>query len=224
MLPQAVGWFRDMGVKVLSFFCFSTENWDRPQKELDGLMCLFDVLLRKNFPRFREERIRLRWLGRPDGLPERVVETLRALERETADFCDFQLCLAINYGGRDEMVRTVQQVMKLGAAPPDWAGLTKQLDTTDLPEVDLLIRTSGERRISNFLPLQSAYAELYFSDCLWPDFSSEEVRRALEDFQGRRRRFGAISPEENSHRSSSKSEGSQGERNGPFFRKLDGRR
>jgi undecaprenyl diphosphate synthase len=194
VLSKAIGWFRDAGVEVLSLFCFSTENWDRPREELDGLMRLFDVLLRKNFSRFGEEQIRLRWLGRPDGLPKRIVETLRTLEEDTANFRDFQLCLAINYGGRDEIVRTVQRIVKLGTAPPNWATLTGQLDTADLPEVDLLIRTSGERRISNFLLLQSAYAEFCFFDCHWPDFSQKEVHQALKDFQGRKRRFGAISP------------------------------
>jgi undecaprenyl diphosphate synthase len=201
VLPRAAEWCRDAGVEVLSVFCFSTENWNRPPAEVNGLLRLFDVLLRRNFPRLLRERIRLRWLGRPEGLPDRIVETLRALEKETAKFCDFQLCLAINYGGRDEMVRAVRRSRESsGKGPEDWPDLARLLDTADLPEVDLLIRTSGERRISNFLPLQSAYAELYFTDCLWPDFSREELRRALEDFGDRRRSFGTVAAEEDQDR------------------------
>jgi undecaprenyl diphosphate synthase len=191
ILPQLLRWAQDSAIEVLSLFCFSTENWKRPPKEVSGLMGLFAAMLRRNFRRGLRENVRLRWLGQPDGLPAPLVETLRALERDTAPCDGLQLCLAINYSGRDEAVRALQRAVASGISCQSWEDLSRHLDTAGLPDVDLLIRTSGEQRISNFLPLQSAYAELYFTDCLWPDFSREELQRALDAYGARRRRFGA---------------------------------
>ncbi|MDR2667583.1 MAG: di-trans,poly-cis-decaprenylcistransferase [Puniceicoccales bacterium] len=192
IFPDVVGWAREAGIEVLSVFCFSTENWKRPDGEVRGLMRIFDVLLRRNFRRLLREKIRFRWLGSADGLQRRIVETLRAMELETASNCGFCLCLAINYSGRDEILRAVEKISATGSAIESWQSLSQNLDSSGLPDVDLVVRTSGERRLSNFLLLQSAYAELHFTECLWPDFSREELLRAIDEYGQRKRRFGAI--------------------------------
>ena len=192
IFPDVVGWAREAAIEILSVFCFSTENWKRPDGEVRGLMRIFDVLLRRNFRRLLREKIRLRWLGSANGLPRRIVETLRSMEMGTSAFSGFQLCLAINYSGRDEVLRAAKKLSAANSTAASWDEFSKNLDCGDLPDVDLVIRTSGERRLSNFLMLQSAYAELYFSNYLWPDFSKEELHRAIGDYGQRQRRFGAV--------------------------------
>ncbi|MDR3316966.1 MAG: di-trans,poly-cis-decaprenylcistransferase [Puniceicoccales bacterium] len=184
---------RKIGIKVLSLFCFSTENWMRPPGEVLGLMVLLESFLKKYRKKILGEHLGFRWLGRPDGLPAKVVAILRELEEKTKTYNTFCLCLAINYGGRDDVLRALQKL----AANPDrdvsqwkWKDVSDNLDTAGLPDVDLLIRTAGERRISNFLLLQSAYAELHFVECPWPDFREQDLQSALEFYGERQRRFG----------------------------------
>jgi undecaprenyl diphosphate synthase len=161
-------------------------------------MRLFDVLLRRHCRRFVEERIHFHWVGCPDGLPPRIVETLLRCEEETRHFDDFHLCLAINYSGRDDVLRAIGKAATRSPATLgqlSWDAFAPLLDTGNLLPVDLFIRTSGEQRLSNFYLLQCAYAELYFTPCLWPDFNALELQRALDDYSGRRRRFGKIAEE-----------------------------
>jgi undecaprenyl diphosphate synthase len=201
VVARAVQWAKRAGISSLSIFCFSTENWSRPADEVSGLMRLFDLMLRRNFRRLLRENVRLRWLGKADGLPKTMVETLRSLEEQTADRSGLQLFLAINYSGRDEAVRAAAKCyggISVSAAA-DWNQMAKRLDCPDMADVDLLIRTSGEMRLSNFLLLQSAYAELYFTDCLWPDFDEKEFLRAIATYGQRQRRFGATAPPDEQH-------------------------
>jgi undecaprenyl diphosphate synthase len=193
-IPRVVRFAQKCGIRVLSLFCFSTENWNRPPEEVRGLMRLLDVLLRRSEKQILGGDIRFHWLGRPDGLGERTVERLRNLMEKTARRDGFHLALAINYSGRDDVLRACQSLCAVGA-PKRWEDIAACLDTGPLPDVDLLIRTSGERRLSNFLLLQCAYAELYFTSRLWPDFDEADFQAALDDYAGRRRRFGAIADE-----------------------------
>lgn len=196
-IAGVVQWARDLGLTHLSLFCFSTENWNRPSDEVQGLMKLVRVAarrLRRSLP-----TARIRWLGSEQGLSADDVALLRDCESQTRHIADFNLNLAINYSGRDEILRAARRMAALAGngqlSAGDlsrWQDLVPFLDTAEVPDVDLLIRTSGELRLSNFLLLQSAYAELYFTPTLWPDFTAEEFRRAIDDFGRRHRRFGQV--------------------------------
>jgi undecaprenyl diphosphate synthase len=159
-------------------------------------MRLLGIMLRRHRRQLSKQKMRFHWLGRSDGLPERDVQTLREMEEETRHWNDFHLSLAINYGGRDDTLRAVQKLqMKadtIDANTLQWSDIAAHMDTAHLPDVDLLIRTGGERRLSNFLLLQCAYAEMYFTDCLWPDFDAKELQIALNAYSLRHRRYGTI--------------------------------
>ncbi|MDR3117191.1 MAG: di-trans,poly-cis-decaprenylcistransferase [Puniceicoccales bacterium] len=191
-IQRALRFAQNSGIRALSLFCFSRENWNRPAAEVHGLMRLLDVLLRRNEKKILAGTTRFHWLGRPDGLGEPIVRRLQNLAKETARRDSFHLALAINYSGRDDVLRACQGFCAAGAAPACWEDIARRLDTGPLPDVDLLIRTSGELRLSNFLLLQSAYAELYFTPRLWPDFDETDFQAALDDYAGRRRRFGSV--------------------------------
>jgi undecaprenyl diphosphate synthase len=187
---NAISFARKAGISVLSLFGFSTENWQRPAGEVQEIMRLLEVFLRRHRKRAIREKIRVHWLGSPHNLPVKVVQLLRQMVVATENFENFHLALAINYGSRDEILRAIEKMGPRPPAPLTWEALANRLDTRTLPDVDLLIRPSGELRISNFLLLQSAYAELYFTPCLWPDFDDREFQRALDAYAGRHRRFG----------------------------------
>jgi undecaprenyl diphosphate synthase len=182
----------DLHIAYLSVFTFSTENWKRAEEEVKYLMFLVKNYLKKEYDFYKANHIRLVHSGDASRLPEAIAADIREVVRETSAFDGLCLNIALNYGGRDEIIRAVTR----------WHGDTTKslineenfkcyLDQPDFPEVDLLIRTGGERRISNFLLWQSAYAELYFSDKLWPDWNGEDLRRAIDDFQKRDRRYGS---------------------------------
>jgi undecaprenyl diphosphate synthase len=199
-IPGVVRFARKSGIRALSLFCFSTENWKRPRAELRGLMRLLNQLLCRSAAEILDGTTRLHWLGRPDGLPRRAVEQLRQLVKETADQDAFHLALAINYGSRDDILRACQKLCSGKEVPSSWDDIACQLDTKQLPDVDLLIRTAGERRLSNFLLLQCAYAELHFTERFWPDFDASDFQKALDDYAGRSRRFGAFGSANGPHR------------------------
>ncbi len=184
------------GIKYLSLFAFSSENWGRPQPEVTALMELLLLFLDSQRQRMLEGGIRLRVIGDRSRLSEAVRAALAKTEQETSVGTGLTLVLALSYGGRDEIVRAAKKIADQAAQGlVDFATLDNKqfstfLDTTDIPEPDLLIRTSGEMRISNFLLWQSAYAELYFTDVLWPDFDATELQKAIDDYQRRKRRFG----------------------------------
>jgi undecaprenyl diphosphate synthase len=182
----------DLGVRSLAVYAFSTENWTRPQDEVDALMELFGETIERELPDLAEQGVRTRFVGRRDRAPEWLRERMATLERETAHREVLDLWIAFDYGGRAEIVSAVQSLVAEGvdADEVDEGAVARHLFAPDMPDPDLLIRTSGEVRISNFLLWQSAYAELVFVDTLWPDFGAHDLRAALTAYARRRRRFG----------------------------------
>jgi len=184
------------GVEVLTLFAFSSENWSRPRQEVRQLMELFFSALRGEIKRLQKNRVRLRIIGERRAFSESLQQRISETERATAANEGLLLQIAANYGGRwdiTQAARRLAQRVQAGELTPDAideATLASALTFPDRPDPDLFIRTGGERRISNFLLWQIAYAELYFSDLLWPDFDAAELERALDDFAGRQRRFG----------------------------------
>jgi undecaprenyl diphosphate synthase len=182
----------DLGVETLAVFAFSTENWSRPQEEVDLLMEIFAETIERELPDLVRQGVRVRFIGRRDRAPHEVRERMEALEDETRHNERLNLWIAFDYGGRDELVQAARRLVEAGIDPRevDENALAAHLYAPELPDPDLLIRTSGERRISNFLIWQLAYAELVFTDTLWPDFGRQELLDALVDYAQRRRRFG----------------------------------
>jgi undecaprenyl diphosphate synthase len=189
-----------LGVEQLTLYCLSSENWRRPAAELDFLMHLLEQYMIEERALLMRERIRVAMIGRRDGLPP---ETLAAMDR-TVGMCDdndgMRLCLAVNYGGRGEIVAAAQKLAEearagtLDPAAIDEELFAARLDTAGMPDPDLLVRTAGEMRISNFLLWQISYAELWVTDALWPDFTEAHLDEAIAAFAGRERRFGGLSP------------------------------
>ncbi len=183
------------GVDVLTLFAFSSENWQRPPKEVEALMGLFMTYLKKEAKKLKSEGVRLRVIGRRDRFSDRIRKSI--VEAETiASEGDTTLVIAADYGGQWDMAnaaRKIAEQVAQGTLTPEQVDdelLQKHISLGDLPAPDLLIRTGGETRISNFLLWQAAYSELYFSDCLWPDFNEVQLDAAVEEFYGRQRRFG----------------------------------
>ncbi len=184
----------EIGVKTLTLYAFSLENWQRPQNEVRTLMRLLEAYLRKEFSEFMEKGIVFRTIGETWRLPENIQSLIRETEEKTSGNNGMTLVAALSYGGRNEIIRAVKKAILSGIKPDDITedSFNSLLDTSGLPSLDLIIRTSGERRISNFLLWQGAYSEFYFTDTLWPDFTKEEFLIALRDYQMRERRFGAL--------------------------------
>jgi undecaprenyl diphosphate synthase len=187
---------REIGIGYLTLYAFSSENWRRPETEVRGLMSILGRYLDAELPRMLDNDIRLITIGDQQKLPEGVREKLRETIRATAGNSSMTLNLALSYGGRDELVRAVRQIAEkigageLEAADVDEDTLSSHLDTAAIPDPDLLIRTGGEARLSNFLLWQLSYAEIYFTEVMWPDFRREAFFEALRDYQNRERRFG----------------------------------
>lgn len=181
------------GISFLTLYSFSTENWKRPLNEVRGLMQLFSQSLDEYGPKLKERQGRIKFLGRREGLPSTLVEKMAYWEKAVSN-PTFSLNLAINYGGRDEIVRACQGILEknLAASALNENSFRNFLDTKVEPDPDLLIRTGGEQRLSNFLLWQLAYSELWFTDTLWPDFGKEELDQAIADFSRRKRKFGGI--------------------------------
>ena len=188
----------DLGVEVVTLYSFSVENWKRPADEIAGLMDLCVRYLTGEIDEFIRNGIRVRILGSRDGLPAEVQEAMKSVEASTAECHAFTLCLAINYGSRSEIASAVRSIAKsvargeINPESVDECMIERHLDTAGLPDPDLLIRTAGERRISNYMLWQLSYSELYFSDVLWPDFGRDELFAAVRDFASRSRRFGGL--------------------------------
>lgn len=188
------------GVRYVTLFCFSSENWNRPQSEIDALFAMLDEYLHKEISPFRKKGINAVFTGQIDRLPKGLQETIRSFEAQNLPIEQekMRLNLAIGYGGREEITqaaRRLAQQVKAGVLNPE--DITDEtfsnvLYRPDIPDPDLLIRTSGELRISNFLLWQLAYTELYFTDTLWPDFSADDVQAALTEYAKRQRRFGKV--------------------------------
>lgn len=184
----------DLGIKFVTLYTFSTENWKRTQEEVGYLMTLIKKHLSSEFNFYKENKIRIEHIGDITALPMDVQTEIENAKNDTKDFTGTTVLLAINYGGKDEIIRGIK---KLAAQKKDFYSITEQdlslaLDTKNIPDVDLLIRTGGELRLSNFLLWQAAYAELIFTDTLWPDYTKEEFIKNIQTFQHRTRRFGGI--------------------------------
>ncbi|PSR17359.1 isoprenyl transferase [filamentous cyanobacterium CCP3] len=191
---------QDWGIPVLTVYAFSTENWRRPMEEVGFLMRLFDRLLRRELAEMQRKGVRIQFLGDLSPLPHRLQDLMQEAMAVTCSNQRVQFNVAVNYGGRQELVaatRHIAQQVACGALSleqVDEAALSRALLTYPLPDPDLLIRTSGEQRLSNFLPWQLTYTELYFTEVLWPDFDRAAFHQALQWYQQRQRRFGGLTP------------------------------
>lgn len=190
---------REIGVEYLTLYAFSVENWNRPADEVEALMSLLEEFLAAELQEMVENNIRFRTIGNIESLPGKIKATLNKTIEQTSHNTKMTLNLALSYGGRDEIVEAVKRILrdningKLAQGDMTKDIFTHYLYTADMPDPDLLIRTSGEYRLSNFLLWQSAYTELYFSDILWPDFSGEKLIEIIGIYQNRERRFGLTS-------------------------------
>ncbi|OYD09475.1 isoprenyl transferase [Paludifilum halophilum] len=188
----------DLGIEVLTLYSFSTENWKRPKEEINYLMGLPEEFLKMYLNEIMERNIHVRMLGQEEGLPGHTVNALHRLKEATKDNTGLELCFAMNYGSRSEILRAVERIIddvksgKMDKSQLNESLFSSYLFTANLPEPDLMIRTSGEVRISNFMLWQLAYSELCFTEVQWPDFSRERFYQAIEDFQRRSRRYGAV--------------------------------
>ena len=182
----------DLGIDSLAVYAFSTENWSRDVDEVAALMEIFGETIDRELEDLAAQGVRCRFVGRRDRAPDWLLAKMEHLEAATADKAKLQLWIAFDYGGRAEIVDAARRLLEGGSDPDevDEAALAACLYEPEMPDPDLVIRTSGERRISNFLLWQSAYAEYVFTDTLWPDFGPEELRTAIEEYARRRRRFG----------------------------------
>ena len=197
-LRRTVEAAQKINLKTLTVYSFSTENWRRPVYEVNALFGLLKSYIKRDLKRLVEEGVRVKILGTRHGLPPDILTLVKQAEAETADNRKFNLCIAFNYGGREELLRAAKAMAKkvvsdnLDPDAIDEAGFAEFLDTGGLPDPDILIRTSGEYRLSNFLIWQAAYSELIFLDVLWPDFGEQHLREAIEIYHKRDRRFGGL--------------------------------
>jgi undecaprenyl diphosphate synthase len=184
----------DCGVKYLTLYMFSTENWNRPRVEVAGLLSLLARKIEKETQAFHQENIRLVHLGRLDRLSRKLKEKVQAAVELTKNNTGLTVCLAFDYGGRDEIVRAAVRIASAGVRRDntDESLFAQYLDNPGIPDPDLVIRTGGESRLSNFLLWQAAYSELYFTPVLWPDFGRKDIEEALSEYKRRQRRFGRI--------------------------------
>lgn len=191
---QVVELFIKYQIPYLTLYAFSTENWNRPRDEVQALFQLLEEKLDEGISYAMEKGIRLYHLGKLDGLSARVREKIKKALDLTRDNCQIGLCLAFNYGGRDEIIQAVRRLVSenVPVSRISESLFSQYLYSAGIPDPDLVIRTGGERRLSNFLTWQSAYAEIYFTPVLWPDLNKEEIDRALIDYSQRQRRFGAL--------------------------------
>ena len=197
-LENLSDWCRNLDIKHLTVYAFSLENFDRDEKELGPLMDLFEESFRNagDDPRVHDNKVRIRAIGHREMLPDKVVKAIEYAESKTKDYNDFNYNLAVAYGGRQELVRSMEKIakkVKSGEIEPsdiDAQLISSNLYTSGLPDPDLILRTSGEERISNFLLWQLAYSELYFADVFWPDMRKIDFLRAIRSFQKRKRRLG----------------------------------
>lgn len=194
----------ELGIKYLTVYAFSSENWNRPKSEVNALMGLLVSSLKKELKTLTKNKIRLNTIGKTENLPDKARKELEEVMEKTAGLDKMTLTLALSYGSKEEIIQAVKDIAKeveeekLHASDIDENIFEKHLYTANMPHPDLLIRTSGEYRISNYLLWQIAYSELYFTDKLWPDFEAEDLYEAIWDYQNRERRFGKISEQINS--------------------------
>lgn len=181
----------DLKIKYLTLFAFSKENWDRPKREVNGLMHLFTKVIEEEIENLKSHKVRVRFLGRLKELPDKVEESVNLIQEKTKYFNNLNLIIALNYSGREELIDAVNKAISKGKTV-DEESFKEYLYIPDIPDPDLLIRTSGEVRISNFLLYEIAYTELYFTPTLWPDFGRNDLLKAITSYQKRERKFGKV--------------------------------
>lgn len=188
---QACG---DFGVKYLTIYAFSTENWGRPRLEIQFLMRILETVIDRELAELHEKGVRLRHIGKPEGLTKKLARKVADAVELTKDNDSVILNVAFDYGGRAEVVRACQEIIKVGLDPDEVSEevFSQYLYTAEQPDPDMIIRTGGDMRISNFMIWQAAYAEIYVADIFWPDFGREELYKAIESFNHRERRFGLV--------------------------------
>ena len=191
----------DMGVRYLTLYVFSTENWKRTTEEVGYIMGLVKQYLRNELEFYRENKIRLRHAGDPAGLPPDIAAEIKDMCAATGQYSGLQVVLALNYGGRDEIIRAVKRAAEAGEDPcaASETTIAQYLDNPDVPDPDLIIRSAGEYRTSNFLLWESAYSEYYISPVLWPDWTEKELQDAVLSFQKRERKYGGMMQESSGH-------------------------
>ena len=182
----------ELGVKVLTLYAFSTENWKRPDDEIGYLMSLPAIFFKKFMKELMEKGVRIETIGNLEAIPESTRKVIENAKKQTADNKGLTLVFAMNYGGRDDIVRAANKAIAKGHSVLSEKDIEENLDTAGYPEIDLMIRTSLDYRLSNFLLWQLSYAEMYFTDCYWPDFNEERFTEAIEWFNRRERRFGGL--------------------------------
>ncbi|SHE51815.1 undecaprenyl diphosphate synthase [Marinitoga hydrogenitolerans DSM 16785] len=193
---DVIQWASDIGIRYLTLYSFSTENWKRPKEEVSFLFSLMVRYLESRLNKIIRENVRVRFIGRIEELPENVFNVCKRIEEKSKNNSKIDVILAVNYGGRREIVDAVNNLISNNIKNITIEDLSKNLYLPDIPDPELIIRTSGEIRISNFLLWQIAYSELYFTDTLWPDFTKKDLEMAIKDFSNRNRRFGSISSDE----------------------------
>ncbi len=188
----------EFGIQYLTIYAFSTENWARPRDEVEGLMDIMEEVIDREVPKLHEQGVQIRHLGKMEGIRPELQKKLREAVELTRNNSRLILNVALNYGGRDEIVQAIRKMIRDGLSPEEVTEerVAQYLYTAGIPDPDLIIRTSGEYRMSNFLLWQGAYAEWYFTPVYWPDFDKEELRKALEEYARRQRRFGRVEPVE----------------------------
>lgn len=179
------------GVKYLTLYAFSTENWKRPAEEVSTIMGLLVHYLDTCLKSCEENKLRIRVIGDKAALDDKLKNKIAEVEEATAKYDELTLCVALNYGGRDEILRAIRRLNEQGLEVTE-ENFSNCLDTAGIPDPDLMIRTSGELRLSNYLPWQLTYSEFYFTDVAWPDFNEEELNKALDEYDMRHRRFGGV--------------------------------
>ncbi|MCP5457225.1 polyprenyl diphosphate synthase [Mesotoga prima] len=185
-------WCADLGIRYVTLYAFSTENWRRPKEEVEFLFELMLLYIGSKISNMLEEGVRMRFMGRLNELPPKLGDFVFQIENKTSMGKKLDVIVALNYGGRAEIVDAVNEILKIGKEQISEEDIAMNLYLPDVPEPDLIIRTSGEERLSNFLTWQSVYSELFFTGTLWPDFTKEEFHRAVDDYSKRKRRFGAL--------------------------------
>ena len=181
-----------LGLKQIMFYCFSTENWNRPKREVDGLFDLFREFVFNEADKYTKRNFMFKLVGDKSKIPSDIIDKVEEIEEKTKDCTKMKVGLCINYGGKFDILNAVNNILKAGKTEVNEVEFEKYLLTKDFQNPDLIIRTSGEQRISNFLLYQMAYSELYFTNTFWPDFDSKCLELAICDYQKRNRRFGAI--------------------------------
>jgi undecaprenyl diphosphate synthase len=193
-IRDIVRYLAELKIEYATFYAFSTENWNRPKDEVNGIFRILAESIKRESADLHKNNVRIRWLGRAEGLSPKLVKEIEEAVKLTKDDTGMTLCLALNYGGRREILDAAQRIVSDKIQPDkiDEKLFESCLYTAGMPDVDLLVRTAGEQRISNFLLWQAAYAEFYFTPVLWPDFSRQEMANALAAYGRRKRRFGGL--------------------------------